>query len=567
MTLNLFYCSPKEESMSKKRETGPDTLRTVAERSDFRRRSLLKLLGAGSLSLATASVAAADTGSSQDTVWAFITEASSQTVSYEFVVQRSTDGLAVEFANAGYDSPTGQGIEGGTWPAEDFITEVNDDVIHAGGTTGEGFGDAFDVTGEVVAVWLEDDDEMWAERDESTVVDSDLFVDEPPTPEEWPQEPAADDETGQASEPVNSMWAFITDESAQTISYEMIIKPSDDELDVAFTDAGYDSPTGQAIEGGTWPAEDFIDQVSDDVIHAGGATGEGFGDAFDVTGEVVAVWLEDDDQMWAEQDGTTVVDSDLFHDAPLDPSEWTTESSQSTEPTPDFVETFDTGTDAFDNGWEQQTLSAVSSPARADGSGTALESRIPAGSHYGGAGQIEMQQAIGYEPDELHQRYWIYFGENTAPTDDCKAPGFSGDPNRNLSGTTQPNGYNGWSARGSYHPADGGVEPGFYVYHADQPDWWGTYETWGTTLERGRWYKIDQYIELNTPGENDGVLKGWVDGELEYESESWRWRDTDDLSIYAFWHDSYHGGNETPNQSYRFYTDEYQCWAEQGEIL
>lgn len=364
-----------------------------------------------------------------------------------------------------------------------------------------------------------------------------------------------------------SLWSFVTEESARSISYEFVVRRDAKGLAVEFTDAGAESPTGQAIEGGTWPDRDFIDESSDGVIHAGGATGEGFGDAFAVTGEVVAVWIEDTEAMWVEQNGTAVTDGDLFLDDRPNPNEWIEESTSTDDPSPDFIETFDSGIQAFDNGWEQQTMSAVSSPTRPDGSGTALETEIQAGSHYGGAGQIEMSGAIGYEPDELHQRYWIYFGENTAPTDDCKAPGFSGDPDRNLAGTTEPNGYNGWSARGSYHPASGGVEPGYYVYHVDQPDWWGTYETWGTTLSLGQWYQIDQYIDLNTPGRNDGVLKGWVDGELEYESDGWRWRDTDDLSVYSFWHDTYHGGNGTPNQTYRLYTDEYQCWAEQGEIL
>ncbi|WP_152418919.1 polysaccharide lyase [Natronorubrum sulfidifaciens] len=552
--------------MSKKRETDPDTSRTVTERSDFRRRSLLKLLGAGSLSLATASVAAADTGSSQDTIWAFITEPSAQTISYEFVVQRSADGLAVEFANAGYDSPTGQGVEGGTWPAEDFIDEVSDDVIHAGGTTGEGFGDAFDVTGEVVAIWLEDADQMWAERDGSTVTDRELFADEPPNPDEWPQESTANDETAQVTEPANSVWSFITDENAQSLSHEMIVKPSNGELDVAFTDAGYDSPTGQGIEGGTWPAEDFIDQVSDDVIHAGGATGEGFGDAFDVTGEVVAVWLEDADLMWVEQGGVEIGD-DLLTDEPLEPSEWTDDPVSASGPTPDFVESFDSGPEAFHSGWRMDTMTAVSSPTSPDSSGTALRTTIHGGDHVGGHGYIEMDRVIGYRPDELHQRYWVYFGENAYPSDDCKAPGFSGDPNRNLSGTTEPNGYNGWSARGSYHATSGGVEPGYYVYHADQSSWWGTYDRWGVTLQRGRWYQIDQYIDLNTPGRNDGVLKGWVDGEEVYSRSNWRWRETSDLPVHAFWHDFYHGGNGTASNTYHIYTDEYQCWAEQGEML
>jgi hypothetical protein len=559
--------------MRKDTDTDDEIPRPSAEYAagiGFDRRSVLKLLGAGSIPLAAGTASAAP--SSQTSIWSFITEENAQALSYEFVVQRNAEGLAVEFTDAGYDSPTGQGIEGGTWPARDFVERVNEDVIHAGGATGEGYGDAFDVTGEVVAIWLENPERMWAERAGTEVVDGDLFSDEPPNPNEWPQQSETDDGSDDGADEsetaTTSTWALITEESAGTIAHEMIVKPSAGELAVEFTDAGYASPAGNGIEGGTWPARDFVERVSDDVIHAGGATGEGYGDAFDVTGEVVAVWVGDADAMWVEQDGTEVVDGDLFLDEAPDPSEWTDESSSSTgEPTPDFTESFDSGTEAFDSGWRMDTMTAVSSPTAPSGSGSALQTTVQSGGHVGGHGYIEMDRAIGHQPDELHQRFWVYFGENAYPQDDCKAPGFSGDPNRNLAGTTQPNGYNGWSARGSYHAASGGIEPGFYVYHADQPDWWGIYENWDVTLNRAQWYRIDQYIDLNTPGQNDGVLKAWVDGEEVYSRSNWRWRDTTDLPVHAFWHDFYHGGNGTASNTYHIYTDEYQCWAEQGEML
>ncbi|WP_226479946.1 polysaccharide lyase [Natrinema amylolyticum] len=473
----------------------------------------------------------------------------------------------MEFTNAEYQSPSGQGIEGGTWSSRDFIDQISDDVIHAGGATGVGFGDAFNVTGEVVAIWIDSSDMMWVEQDREEVVDSDLFLDEPPTPSEYPKDTSTSDGSDGSNETKSPIWAYITGNGAGVTSYEMIVKPSADGLAVKFTDAGYESPSGQGIEGGTWSSRDFIDQISDDVIHAGGATGGGYGDAFDVTGEVVAIWIEDSDAMWVERGGTEVVDSDLFLDEPPNPNEWTDDSTSSSETAPDFTETFGSGTGAFDSGWRMDTMTAVTSPTAPSGNDAALQTTTQSGAHVGGHGYIEMDRAVGYQPEELHQRYWVYFGENTNPQDDCKAPGFSGDPNRNLSGTTAPDGYNGWSARGSYHAASGGIEPGFYVYHVDQPDWWGTYERWGVTLNRSQWYQIDQYIDLNTPGENDGVLKGWVDGEEVYSRSNWRWRDTSDLPVHAFWHDFYHGGNATASNTYSIYTDEYQCWAEQGQIL
>jgi hypothetical protein len=37
-------------------------------------------------------------------------------------------------------------------------------------------------------------------------------------------------------------------------------------------------------------------------------------------------------------------------------------------------------------------------------------------------------------------------------------------------------------------------------------------------LPRGRWVAVDQEVILNTPGQNDGVLRVWLDGKLSFES-------------------------------------------------
>lgn len=213
----------------------------------------------------------------------------------------------------------------------------------------------------------------------------------------------------------------------------------------------------------------------------------------------------------------------------------------------------------FDDTYAADTISSASSPTY--GSDGAMQTTTYSGSHTGGYGQIRTSSMFGSEVEEMHQRYYIYFGGSTAPNDNCKMPGFNGDYSRTLAGETEPNGSNGWSARGAYRSSGGGVEPGFYVYHVDQSSWWGNYVWSGTTLSTDQWYQIDQYIRLNTPGENDGALALWVDGSQVYSDSSWRWRDTSDLKIESFWHDFYHGGDNTPSSTYHIYTDEYSAWS------
>ena len=47
---------------------------------------------------------------------------------------------------------------------------------------------------------------------------------------------------------------------------------------------------------------------------------------------------------------------------------------------------------------------------------------------------------------------------------------------------------------------------------------------------------------MNTPGEKDGILRGWVDGKLAMERTDLRFRDMADLKIEGFWMNLYYGG-------------------------
>ena len=51
----------------------------------------------------------------------------------------------------------------------------------------------------------------------------------------------------------------------------------------------------------------------------------------------------------------------------------------------------------------------------------------------------------------------------------------------------------------------------------DYGDIWVWQNGYRGFLEKNRWYSIEQYLKLNTPGENDGVLRAWVDGRLAFE--------------------------------------------------
>ncbi|MBI2301291.1 MAG: hypothetical protein HYU66_20475 [Armatimonadetes bacterium] len=89
------------------------------------------------------------------------------------------------------------------------------------------------------------------------------------------------------------------------------------------------------------------------------------------------------------------------------------------------------------------------------------------------------------------------------------------------------------------HPAPGQMM--FYAYYPDmKPAPGGQY--WGNMLftdpavliERGRWYCLEMMVKLSTPGQKDGELACWVDGEPTGKWIDLRWRDSTDVRLNCF---------------------------------
>ncbi len=61
-------------------------------------------------------------------------------------------------------------------------------------------------------------------------------------------------------------------------------------------------------------------------------------------------------------------------------------------------------------------------------------------------------------------------------------------------------------------------------------------------IAKGRWVWIDQQITLNTPDENDGTFKLWIDGKLAYENARIAWRKDASLALKGVSGSVYYGG-------------------------
>lgn len=193
--------------------------------------------------------------------------------------------------------------------------------------------------------------------------------------------------------------------------------------------------------------------------------------------------------------------------------------------------------------------------------GKALRIRVDKDGHYGASLLYRFKEQTESEPEEIYFRYYLRFADDWDPKRGGKLPGISGTYGRAGWGGRRVNGSDGWSARGLFRGQKDGRTPiGFYCYHVDMRGRYGSEWVWDRDrlgyLENNRWYCIEQYAKMNSPGQNDGVLRGWVDGKLAFERTDVRMRDVDALKIEAIWINVYHGGTWSAGTEDHLYIDE-----------
>jgi hypothetical protein len=78
-------------------------------------------------------------------------------------------------------------------------------------------------------------------------------------------------------------------------------------------------------------------------------------------------------------------------------------------------------------------------------------------------------------------------------------------------------------------------------------------------MVNGQWYLVEIYIKMNTPGQEDGEIRGWMNGELGYEKTNmvWRYVGHDNLHIRTAWLNIHFGGEGVgPSQDTAVYLDQ-----------
>ncbi len=214
---------------------------------------------------------------------------------------------------------------------------------------------------------------------------------------------------------------------------------------------------------------------------------------------------------------------------------------------------------------QPENTSLVAGKDAFGGHGRSLRVKVPRGEHMGTTFAYRFRERLGAEPEEIYFRYYLKFDRDWAQaTFGGKLPGISGTYERAGWGGRPVHGDDGWSARGLFQSKNGGASSaiGFYCYHADMRGTYGDDFVFQPRLEHGKWYCVEMYCKLNTPGppggrgKNDGILRGWIDGKAAFEKTNIRFRDVDSLKIEEIWVNVYHGGDTpVPKEDIHLYLD------------
>lgn len=181
--------------------------------------------------------------------------------------------------------------------------------------------------------------------------------------------------------------------------------------------------------------------------------------------------------------------------------------------------------------------------------GSGLDVDIPAGG-FRGFGPFDRLPLPS--PEEAWYRYEIRLRSWNAAFNG-KLPGLSGVYSGSAKGCVpSTEAAPGWSARGLFGvPGTEGAPPGnvpigTYLYHVGQTNTCGDHLYWpGASLRPGRWQCVEGHVKLNTPGQSNGLVEGWLDGTKRFTMSGlvFRRQTEPSIGIREMWLNVYFGGD------------------------
>ena len=196
----------------------------------------------------------------------------------------------------------------------------------------------------------------------------------------------------------------------------------------------------------------------------------------------------------------------------------------------------------WSNGVRDNRVSVVET---GEGGNRALAVLYPQNEYGTSATGAQWKVPLGDSYERVTLRYRIRFTEDFDFVKGGKLPGLIGGTGN--TGGSIPDGTDGWSARMMWRTEGSIVQ---YVYHPDQPGGYGEDLPWSSDgesiqFERDRWYTLQHEITMNTPGEYDGVIRTWLDGQPALTVTDMRFRDVDTFAIDTLYFSTFFGGGSS----------------------
>jgi hypothetical protein len=138
--------------------------------------------------------------------------------------------------------------------------------------------------------------------------------------------------------------------------------------------------------------------------------------------------------------------------------------------------------------------------------------------------------------EEAYLSYWVKFNDDFDFVLGGKLPGFRGS--KSFIDRTGD-----FSARLMWRE-NGQVE--FYTHMAHERDrWWWNTEGFQAKFVPGQWHHIEMHYRLNSPGNADGLMEGWLDGvkAAHYDAVEFRHAGESDVKLNKVFFSTFFGGS------------------------
>ena len=174
--------------------------------------------------------------------------------------------------------------------------------------------------------------------------------------------------------------------------------------------------------------------------------------------------------------------------------------------------------------------------------GRSLRIRYPKGSVGPSEGGAQFVARLSRSYEELYCAYRVRFTAGFDFVRGGKLPGLVGG-SRPTGGKPRDDGF---SARLMWRPGGAVVQ---YVYYPHQSSTYGVdlpYLLQGgpARFQPGVWHRVEHRLVMNTPGQANGVLQAWIDGQLALDQHDRVWRLDGSIGIDALYFSTFFGGND-----------------------